>query len=169
MKKTVFLTIFIFSIVLNLAVAVTLAWHFLGVRSWSSDLPATDSRLTTKDFKFIGQCCMQNGPPRLVMELRQKIVEKKAEVLDALAKDPGNPSAADAKIEQLTALSAQMEREAAKRISKVMAALPVDKREAFLMFLKNRSVEGAPCMRRGPCMHRGQYRCGPAQMGAEKE
>ena len=90
MKRVLFLTIFIFSIVLNLAVAATLAWHFLGDRSAASDLPALESRLTPKDFRFIGQCCMQNGPPRLVMELRQKIVEKKSELLDVLAKSPGN-------------------------------------------------------------------------------
>jgi hypothetical protein len=169
MKRTIFSVIFIFSIVLNLAVAATLAWHFLGDRSGASDAPAEEPRLTTKDFKFIGQCCMQNGPPRAVMELRQKIVDKRAEVLDALAKNPGDPSAADAKLEQLTALSAQMEREAAKRISKVMAALPADKREAFLMFLKNRSVGTSPCMHGGPCMSRGQGRFGPDQMGADKK
>jgi len=164
MKRAVFLTIFIFSIVLNLAVAATLAWHFLGGRpgSYDSDLPPVESRLTTKDFKFIGQCCMQNGPPRLVMELRQKILEKRAEILDALAKNPGDPSAAGEKLEQLTALSAQMEREAAKRISKVMAALPADKRAAFLMFLKNRTVMGL-----GPCTHRNPCRCEPAQMGTD--
>lgn len=160
MKRAVFLTIFIFSIVLNLAVAATLAWHFLGARLGSSDLPAVETNLTPKDFKFIGRCCMQNGPPRLVMDLRQKIVEKKAELLDVLAKNPGNPSVADAELEQLTALSAQMEREAAKRISKVMAALPADKRAAFLIFLKNRTAVGlGPCAQRSPC------RCGPAQMG----
>ena len=43
MKRAVFLTIFIFSIVLNLAVAATLAWHFLGARLGSSDLPAVES------------------------------------------------------------------------------------------------------------------------------
>jgi Spy/CpxP family protein refolding chaperone len=163
MKRAVFLTIFIFSIVLNLAVAATLGWHFWGERSKWPDLPAVESRLTEKDFRFIGKCCMQNGPPRLVMELRQKIVAKRAEVLDALAKNPGDPSAAEAKLEQLTALSAQMEREAAKRISKVMSALPADKRDAFLIFLKNRAVGVGACMHRGPC------RFGPAQMGAEKK
>jgi hypothetical protein len=160
MKRVLFLTIFIFSIVLNLAVAATLAWHFLGDRSAASDLPALESRLTPKDFKFIGQCCMQNGPPRLVMELRQKIVEKKSELLDVLAKNPGNPSAADPELDQLTALSAQMEREAAKRISKVMSALPADKRAEFLIFLKNRTTIGM-----GPCAHRNPCRCDPVQMG----
>jgi hypothetical protein len=164
MKRAVFLTIFVFSIVLNLAVAATLAWHLLGARLGSSDLPAVESSLTPKDFKFIGQCCMQNGPPRLVMELRQKIAEKRAEVLDALARNPGEPSAADAKLEQLTALSAQMEREAAKRISKVMVALPADKRDAFLIFLKNRTAMGV-----GPCMHRGPCRYDPAQIGSDKK
>ena len=169
MKKAVFLTTFIFSIVLNLAVAATLAWRFLGERSVSSDLPALESPLTPKDFKFIGKCCMRNGPPRLIMELKQNIVAKRAEVLDALAQNPGDPSAANEKLEQLTALSAQMEREAAKRISNVMAALPADKRDAFLMFLKNRAVGAGPCMGRGPFMHRGRYRCGPAQVGADKK
>ncbi len=164
MKKALFFTIFIFSVVLNLAVAATLAWHVLGGRSGVADMPPVESRLTAEDFKFIGQCCKQSGPPRAVMELRQKIVAKKAEVLDVLAKNPGDPSVADPKLEELTALSAQMEREAAKRISKVMAALPAEKRDAFLMLLKNRTAMGmGPCMQRGPC------RCDPAQMGPEKK
>ena len=94
-------------------------------------MPATESRLTDDDFRLIGRCCMQNGPPKIVMDLKQKIIEKKLEVLELLAKNPGEPGVAEQNSEELTGLSGQMEGEAA-RISKVMAALPVEKRDAFL-------------------------------------
>ena len=89
MKKILFFTIFIFSLILNLAVAATLGWHFFGNKHRPLDMPATESRLTEDDFKLIGRCCMQNGPPKMVMDLRQKIIEKKLEVLELLAKNPG--------------------------------------------------------------------------------
>ncbi len=165
MKKAILVTIFIFSLILNLAVAGTLGWHFFGSKHRAFDMPVTESRLTDEDFKFIGRCCMQNGAPKIVMDLRQKIVGKKLEVLELLAKNPGDPGVAAKTIEELTALSGQMEGEAAKRISKVMAALPVEKREAFLNFLKNRTAMGC-----GPGMQRGPCRCGvPAQMDSSQK
>jgi hypothetical protein len=165
MKKILFFTIFIFSLILNLAVAATLGWHFFGNKHRPLDMQATESSLTDDDFKLIGRCCMQNGPPKMVMDLRQKIIEKKVEVLELLAKNPGEPGVAEKKLGELTALSGQMEGEAAKRISKVKAALPVEKRDAFLNFLKNRTAMGF-----GPGMHRGPCRCAdPAQIDSNQK
>jgi hypothetical protein len=165
MKKILFFTIFIFSLILNLAVAATLGWHFFGNKHRPLDVPATESRLTDEDFKFIGRCCMKNGAPNIMMDLRQKIVGNKLEVLELLARNPGDPGVAAKKIEELTALSGQMEGEAAKRISKVMAALPVEKRDAFLTFLKNRSCTACgPGMNRGPCRF-----VGPAQIDSSQK
>jgi hypothetical protein len=165
MKRILFFTIFMFSLILNIAVAVTLGWHFFGNKHRALDMPATESRLTDDDFRLIGRCCMQNGPPKIVMDLKQKIIEKKLEVLELLAKNPGEPGVAEKKLGELTGLSGQMEGEAAKRISKVMAALPVEKRDAFLNFLKNRTAMGF-----GPGMHRGPCRCVvPAQIDSNQK
>jgi len=56
------------------------------------------------------------------------------EALDLLAANPWNPEAVEPKIRDLAALTVQMERQAAARISKVMAALPDEKRQEFLSF-----------------------------------
>ncbi len=151
MKRIALITIFIFSIVLNLAVAASLGWHFFSAKHSALEIPATDNnRLTEDDFKMIGRCCMQSGAPKIMMDLRQKIVGKKAEVLDLLAKSPGDARVASNKLDELNSLTGEMEKQAAIRISQVMASLPAEKREAFLIFLKNRMAMGF-----GPGMSRG--------------
>ncbi len=150
MKRIALITIFMFSIVLNLAVAASVGWHFFAAKHSALEIPATDNRLTEDDFKIIGRCCMQSGGPKIMMDLRQKIVGKKAEVLDLLAKSPGDPRVASNKLDELNSLTGEMEKQAATRISQVIASLPPEKREAFLIFLKNRMAMGF-----GPGMSRG--------------
>ena len=106
---------------------------------------------------------MCDGPGPMV-ELRSRISEKRAEALDLLAANPGNFEAAETKIVDLVALTGQMERQAAARISKVMADLPDEKRQEFLAFLKARAAFG-PGMGfgRGMGHGRGKGWCGPGQ------
>ncbi len=92
-----------------------------------------------------------------VVELRSRINEKRAETLDLLAANPGNPEAVEPKLRDLAALTVQMERQAAARIGKVMAALAGEKRQEFLTFLKARAVFG-PGMGFGRGMGHGQER-----------
>ena len=96
-----------------------------------------------------------------LMQTRRRIQEKKLEVLDLIAKNPGDINAADQGINELIALKGQMERDALARIGKIMADLPEEKRQEFLSFLKNRTC-------RGPGMGFGRGRrpdMGPAGSG----
>jgi len=163
MKKALFTSIFVFSLVLNLAVAGTLAWYYLEMQRQPVFPSVGDSKLTDADFRFIRKQCMCDGPCPIV-ELRSRIIEKRAEALDLLATNPGNPEAAEPKIRDLVELTGQMERQAAARIGKVMAALPDEKRQEFLTFLKARAVFG-PGMAFGRGMGHGRGRRwrGPGQ------
>jgi hypothetical protein len=163
MKKALFTSIFVFSLVLNLAVAGTLAWYYLEMQRQPVFPSVGDSKLTDADFRFIRKQCMGNGPGPM-KELRGRINEKRAEALDLLAASPWNPEAAEPIIQDLLALTGQMERQAAARIGKVMAALPDEKRQEFLTFLKARAVF-APGMGFGRGMGHGRGRRwrGPGQ------
>lgn len=141
MKKAIITAIFVFSVVLNLAVAGTLGWYYWGVRTQPAFPSAVDSKLTVADFRIIRKQCMCDGPGPMT-QLRRRISEKRAEALDLLAANPGNPDPAEPKIRELVALTEKVEMQAAARISKVMAALPDEKRRDFLAFLKARAAFG---------------------------
>jgi uncharacterized membrane protein len=159
MKKALITAIFVFSVVLNLAVAGTLGWHYWQMQGQPAFPSVAETKLTDDDFKFIRKQCMGNGPGPM-RELRGRIKEKRTEVLDLLAASPGNPEAAEPKIGDLVELTGQMERQAAARISKVMAALPDEKRQEFLAFLKARAAFG-PGMGFGRGMGHGRGKMGP--------
>jgi hypothetical protein len=143
MKKTILTGVFIFSLALNLAVAGTLVWHVWFDRrpDWFADQGRYS--LTQKDWEEIRRLGMKNGPPRMG-EHRQKIIEKRSEILDLVAKNPTNLAVADKAVEELIALRGEQEKRAVERLGRIMASIPEEKREAFLRFLKNRT-----CMGRG--------------------
>jgi Spy/CpxP family protein refolding chaperone len=158
MKKTIFVGLFVFSLVLNFAVAATLGWHVWREGSFRAEPQMQGVGVTKDDFQQIRKVMSaQNGST--LMETRQQIMQKNAELLDLVARNPGDVAAAEGKIKELTALKEQMERRAIARISTVMASLPEDKRQAFLVLLKSRS-----CMMPGMGVGRGG-RCGPGQGG----
>jgi hypothetical protein len=156
MKKAVITAVFVFSVVLNLAVAGTLGWHYWEVQRQPAVPSLTDSKLTKADFKLIRRQCLCDdmGP---MAELRTRINEKRVEALDLLAANPGNPEAAEPKIRDMVALTGQMEMQAAARMSRVMAALPDEKRQEFVTFLKARAAFG-PGMGFGRGMGHGRGR-----------
>jgi hypothetical protein len=143
MKKTLFIGIFVFSLVLNLAVAVTLGWHVWKERSVtagnmiaSSDKP--EAPVNPEDIRGIRRIMAQQDRTGL-LETRAKLTAKNLEVLDLIAKNPQDLSAAEPQIKELFALKEQMERQAFSRISKTMIVLPEEKRQVFLTVLKNRA------------------------------
>ncbi len=84
-----------------------------------------------------------------------KIAEKNMEVLELIAKNPGNPRATDKAIEELVALRAEAERNAIAAVSKVLAELPEEKRDTFLAFMRDRACMGKGL---GPGPGKGFYR-----------
>lgn len=161
MKKTVLIGLFIFSLALNLAVAATLGWH-LWKENRAQVLQGTPGKeLSEEDIRQIRNVWLDRGPAAM-METRRKIMEKQLELLDQIARNPGRPEAATQRLNELTALKVEMEKEAVARISHTLAALPQDKREAFMTFLKTRS-----CMGPGMGMrHRGRGGMGPCPVRA---
>jgi len=150
MKKTLLTAIFIFSLVLNVAVAGTLVWHV-----WFQDRPPVPrdsggSPPAPADFREMRTPWPSHWRAKM-MENREKIMEKRREVLDLIAQNPDNVRAADMALEELASLKGQQERLAVERISTMMRAMPVEKRQAFLQFLKDRTCMG-PGMGMG---HRG--------------
>jgi len=159
-KKALLTGIFIFSLALNAATVATLGWHL-----WTAQRsvpPGTngDAPLARQDVKDIYRLWPDSA--RVSMrELKGRIREKRAEVLDAIAANPGNPQAAEKSVRELVNLREQLERQALAGISSVMAHLPQEKREAFLSFLKNRARMG-PGMGMGHGRHmRGGHGCAP--------
>ncbi|MBI4965584.1 MAG: periplasmic heavy metal sensor [Desulfomonile tiedjei] len=161
MKKAVFIGLFIFSMAINLAVAATVGWHLWlqrGAGMGAGPSAAGTATLTREDFRTIRQMWPREARAQM-MEARSRIMEKNLEVLDEIAKHPGDIRAADPKINELHVLKGQIDREAFLRISQTLASLPDEKRQAFALFLKNRT-----CMGPGMGMGRGPG-FGPGGMG----
>jgi hypothetical protein len=164
MKRLLFIGLFVFSLALNLAVAATLGWHLWKDYRHQVFSGSAGPDVSHNDLKQIRAVWMKAGPERM-METRRKIMDKQLQLLDEIAKNPGKPEVADQTLNELTALKAQMEKQAITRISNTLAALPHDKREQFLTFLKTRA-----CMGPGMGMRRhGGMRLCPARgpLGAQ--
>ena len=74
-----------------------------------------------------------------MIEARKKILEKNFQLLDLMAQHPVDTAAVDKCFTELVELKRQTEKGAIDRISNVMATLPPERRQAFAVFLKNRS------------------------------
>jgi hypothetical protein len=156
MKKTVFISLFVFSLALNLAVAATLGWHIWRDNRAQVGQGPSGPGLSDDDLSRIRHMWM-SGRSEGMMEMRRKIMEKQLELVDQIAKHPGRPEVADQQLNELTAMRTEMEKQAVARISHTLAELPQEKRQAFLAFLKTRS-----CMAPGMGMRRqGRGGMGP--------
>jgi len=149
-KKPLLTGIFVFSLAMNAATVATLGWHLWAEKRSVSAAATTESPLAREDVKNIYHLWPDSA--RVGMrELKGKIREKRAEVLNAIAANPNNPQAVEKSVGELMALREHMERQALAGIGAVMANLPQHKRDAFLDFLKSRT-------RMGPGMGLGQGR-----------
>lgn len=141
MKKVLITGIFVFSLALNAATLGTLGWHFWTEKKAEATGSAVNAELPRQDVKDIFRLWPPSARTKL-RELRGQIRAKRAEIIDILAANPGNPQAAEETVRELTALREQMEKQALAAISEVMAKLPPEKRDAFVHFLKTRSRMG---------------------------
>lgn len=150
MKKTVFMGILVFSLLLNLTVAGVVGWHHL-VQKRNISLPIADCpMLSESDFKQISKVWSKQARSGL-HETRRLIRDKQSELIDTIALTPGDLAPAENIIKELMTLREKMEREALGRLSNALVQLPVDKREALVSYVKNRSCMG-PSMRFGAGM-----------------
>lgn len=149
MKKAVWMGVFVFSLALNLAVAATLGRQFWFQHRSSAASDTGAPALTRGDVEQIRKLCMKHNGAAM-MAARNKILEKNFQLLDLIAKDPQDTRAVEQVVSELVELKRNAEKEAIARISSTMAALPPEKRQAFVGFLKNRS-----CMMSGMDFGRG--------------
>jgi hypothetical protein len=138
MRKTLFISLFVFSLALNLAVAATLGWHLWQENRAQIPQTTPDPGLSNDDLRQIRSVWMSSRTGG-IRETRRKIIDKQLELLDEIAKNPGRPEAADKQLHELIALKAEIEEQAVARISNTLAELPQDRRQAFVAFLKTRS------------------------------
>jgi hypothetical protein len=159
MKKIILRAVFVFSLVLNVAVAATLAWY-----TWIKPQPIIsmtvppNSSLTPSDVEHIRKVGLRYGSEGM-METRRRILEKNSQILDLIAKNPGNPDVADKAIKDLIGLKWIEEKKAVDRISSVLASMPENRREQFLLFMRRRTCMG-PGMGMGRGMGMGHGRGG---------
>lgn len=138
MKKAVWIAVLVFSLTLNLAVAATLGRN-LWIQYRSSPAAATGTpALTPTDVEQIKRVCRKHNGAEM-MEVRNKIIEKNFRLLELLAKDPVDSALVERAFNELVELKRNSEKQAISRITNVMTALPPEKRQAFVSFLKNRS------------------------------
>ncbi len=156
MKKAVFIGIFVFSLLLNLTVASILGWHYLGERRNVRPPVAECPMLNEGDFREISRVWSKNARSGMA-ENRRLIREKQSELIDQIAKTPGDLTQAENKIKELMGIREKMEREALSRLSSALVQLPPEKREALIVYVKNRSCM-SPGMRFGGHMGKGRPR-----------
>lgn len=154
MKRIIFVGLFIFSIVLNIAVAATLGWHLWRQNSFTEGASLQEQPMTREDWRQLKNM-MSSQDRSALREARLKVIEKKLELLDMMAKNPGNLQAVEPTIKELAVLKERVERQAIARISAAMAAMPEDRRQTFAALLKKRACT-MPGMRFG----QGQSRHG---------
>ena len=161
MRRLLITGLFVFSVVLNIVVGATMAWNLWSARSPHPIRDPQRPELSSSDFERIRALWSGTASAQL-REKRGQILEKKAQLLDIVAKDPDDVKAAQMALNELVVLGAQAEKQALDEVRQIMMALPQDKKQAFLNFLKTRACMG-PGM--GPGYGRGRHRMGPRYRG----
>jgi hypothetical protein len=136
MKKGLLGALLTFSLALNLAVAGTLGWYLLKTRAARPGQPPAVA-LSQDEARVIANLWPSKRRANMI-HMRQELFKKKTEILEMIARNPGDVKAMEPQIAELTALRGRMERQALARISAIMAQLPPEKRQDFLAFLKTR-------------------------------
>lgn len=154
MKRALFIGILVFSLLLNLTVAVVIGWHVWIDRRNATPPVAECPMLNESDFKQISQVWSKQARSG-VHETRRLIRHKQSELIDQIAKTPGDLKPAENTIRELMTLREKMEREALGRLSNALVELPDEKRQALIVYVKNRSCMG-PGMRFGGRMGKGR-------------
>lgn len=150
MKRKYMYILLVFSVALNLAVAGTIAWHY--ITSHNAEASQMVPTMTTQDLQEFRMKLLKNLDNNLP-SLRDQILAKRMEIIQTISQKPGDTSVLQDKIQELNSLRSQMEKIAIMEVSKTTAQIDPAKRDTFLEMLKNRT-----CM--GPGMAKGRG-CGP--------
>ncbi|MDQ7784070.1 MAG: hypothetical protein RDU20_14395 [Desulfomonilaceae bacterium] len=153
MNRTILWILLIVSLAVNGAVGATVIWNLWRAPHTAVTLDATEDPALDKSAVRDISAAWPRDRRTEMLEMRQRVRDKKLEVLELIAENPGNLSAAEERIDELVQLKGQLEKAALVRIGEIMSTLPPDKRNSFLEFLRHRT-----CM--GPGMGQGMMRRG---------
>ncbi len=142
MKRAFFTGLLIFSLALNLAVGLTVAWHLWEARGAGHLQVDAASPLTRSEFREVRRLWQETREAPMRERMGQ-IAAKHGEILDLIATSPDHPQIADKALNELVQLKAQTETECIRRISQILTKLPPEKRQTFLAFVRNRACMGA--------------------------
>jgi len=159
MKKAFFVGLLIFSLLANISVGVVIVRHWW----WNpGDFEAQLSRecpvISSADMKKMSQIWSKTAKQGII-KTRRELNAKRAEVLDLIAQNPGDLKPAENVIKEMIDLRASLENQILEKVSMTMATLPLEKRQAFLEFLKHRTCR---MMGRGRGFGKGGRGCCPA-------
>ncbi|MGA8830350.1 MAG: periplasmic heavy metal sensor, partial [Desulfomonilaceae bacterium] len=136
MKKAFFVGLLIFSLLANISVGVVIVRHWW----WKpGDFEAQLTRecpvISSADMKKMSQIWSKTAKQGII-KTRRELNAKRAEVLDLIAQNPGDLKPAENVIKEMIDLRASLENQILEKVSMTMATLPLEKRQAFLEFLK---------------------------------
>jgi len=151
MKRAPLTTCFIVSLALNLGVAVAIVWERWLRDGFETGKPSVELSLSPSEIRLI-----QDRFSVLGRIKRQQMLEKRAELLDLVSRNPQDSRACQRTLDEYLTLSGEMERQTFANISQVLASLPTEKRQILLLLLKERisrargrgrgwSTQGASC------------------------
>ncbi len=158
MKKAFFVGLLIFSLLANISVGVVIVRHWW----WKpGDFEAQLTRecpvISSADMKKMSQIWSKTAKQGII-KTRRELNAKRAEVLDLIAQNPGDLKPAENVIKEMIDLRASLENQILEKVSMTMATLPLEKRQAFLEFLKHRTCR---MMGRGRGFGKGGRGCCP--------
>ena len=122
---------FIVSLALNLGVGLAIGWELWVRHSFQAGKPGLEVSLSPEELTLVKDRFSGNGQIK-----RQQMLEKRAELLDLVIRNPQDANACEQTLDEYLALSAERDRERFANISQVMAGLPTEKRQILLLLLK---------------------------------
>ncbi len=145
MKRAVFIGLLIFSLLANVSVGVVVFRHWwFKPGNFEAELTRECPVISSADMKRMSQIWSKTAKQGII-KTRLELNAKRAEVLDLIAKNPGDLKPAENAIKEMTDLRSSLTNQILEKVSRTMATLPPDKRQAFLEFLKHRT-----CRMMGP-------------------
>ncbi|MGC8659985.1 MAG: periplasmic heavy metal sensor [Desulfomonilaceae bacterium] len=161
MKRVFFIGLLVFSLLANISVGVVILRHWwFQPGNFEAELAKQCPVISSEDMKRMSQIWSKTAKQGII-KTRLELNAKRAEVLDLLAKNPGDLKPADKAIKEMIDLRSSLTYQILQKVSGTMATLPPEKREAFLEFLKHRTCRMMGRGRRGCCPPAGPPCSGP--------
>ncbi|MGC8602889.1 MAG: periplasmic heavy metal sensor [Desulfomonilaceae bacterium] len=139
MKKLFFVGLLVFSLLANISAGVVIARHWWQTpTNFETQLSKECPIISNDDIKKMSPIWSRKAKQGII-RTRQELIAKRAQVLELIAKNPGDLKPVENDIKEMIELRGSLENQILEKVSKTMATLPPEKRQAFLEFLKHRT------------------------------